>query len=176
MTGGGAMTRVTILVALAAAALAAGCLDTVIPLHAASSTPTGSEVAGLPVYDMAHTYAADPTTDGGAPVRFKDLQAQFDKMGCTASTCHGGTQVPVLMGKPASNQALLNYYDLLSGCANGSPDPSDCVSPGSPAASLILLKNLATSGLTHTGGKPFASENDPTYALWLAWIAAGCPY
>ncbi|HEY2747547.1 MAG TPA: hypothetical protein VGL86_23150, partial [Polyangia bacterium] len=145
-----------------------------IPSHEpAESAGSGG---GTPVYDLGRAWPADPTTDGGTPVSFSDIQTQLDTMGCTTSACHGGTQVPVLMPKPAASLARLNYYDLLSGCANGMPDPSDCVDPIGVDDSLLLAKTCAASGVTHAGGFAFQDANDPMYQLWRGWIAAGAPY
>jgi hypothetical protein len=165
---------------LAALGLGAGCLDVVIPLHAASSTTegSGSEVGGVPIYsyDLGYVYGHDPVTDGGTPLRYAQIQATLDGLGCTTSMCHGGTQVPVLVPTPSSNVALLNYYDLVSGCANGTPDPSNCFDAKNPDTSILLTKTCATSNVTHMGGKPFKDTNDPTYQLWRGWIAADAPY
>jgi len=153
----------------------AGCLNQLVPSHQPSLSG-GDEVGGLPVFDMGHAYSQDPNTDGGMPVKYANIQAQMDTLGCTTATCHGATQVPVIIAKPTPNQALLNYFDLLSGCANGAPDPSDCIDPQHAATSLLLAKTCATSGVTHAGGSVFKDDTDPTYKLWQAWIAAGAPY
>jgi hypothetical protein len=127
-------------------------------------------------YDMGQAYAPDPVGPNGTPVHYSDVQGKFDSLGCTASMCHGGSQVPVLVPTPSANQALLNYFDLLSGCADGAPDPSDCVDPSNPGSSLLLAKVCATSGVSHLGGAAFSDDTDPTYVLWKGWIAAGAPY
>jgi hypothetical protein len=164
-------------IGLVAAVGLAGCLNQLIPKHGASSdTAPGNEVAGLPIYDMAHSYTPDPKNDAGMPVKFADIQAGLDAMGCTTAMCHGGTQVPVLAAKPNAQQMLLNYFDLLSGCANGAPDPSDCIYPTNVAESILLAKTCATSGVMHAGGAAFKDDTDPTYQLWKAWIASGAPY
>ena len=162
-------------VVLASTALVAGCLNQIIPSHEA--TATAGSGGGTPVYDLGHAWAADPVGDGGMPIHYSDIQAQLDTLGCTTSSCHGGTTPPVLVPKPTDNSvALSNYYDLLSGCANGMPDPSDCIDPVKPDGSQLLLKTCATSGVTHAGGDPFKDDTDPTYQLWRAWIAAGAPF
>jgi hypothetical protein len=153
----------------------AGCLNQLVPSHQASAS-SGDEVEGLPVVDMGYTYGKDPTTDAGAPVKYATIQAQMDTLGCTTATCHGATQVPVIIAKPTANQALLNYFDLLSGCANGAPDPSDCIDRQHASTSLLLAKTCASSGVTHMGGSVFKDDTDPTYQLWQGWIAAGAPY
>jgi hypothetical protein len=166
---------------LATSGLVAGFLIQLIPGHSSSSStdnPSGSEVGGLPIYqyDMGHVYGKDPVSDGGTPVKFADIQAKFDSLGCTTATCHGATVVPVIYPKPTANQALLNYYDLLSGCANGAPDPSDCIDTTNAGNSELLAKTCATSGVMHMGGFPFKDDTDPTYVMWKGWIAAGAPY
>jgi hypothetical protein len=155
--------------------MAAGCLNQLVPKHQ-SSDPVSIEVGGVPVYDMAHSYAQDPVGDGGTPVKYADVQAQMDTYGCTTTMCHGATQVPVIVAKPTANQALLNYFDLLSGCASGAPDPSDCIDPARAETSLLLSKTCASSGVAHMGGSVFKDDTDPTYQLWKGWIAAGAPY
>ncbi len=160
---------------LAAALLVAGCLNQIIPTHA--PPPSEASGGGTPIYDMGHAWAADPVGDGGAPIQFKDIQAQMDTLGCTTSACHGGTTPPVLVAKPTDNAvALSNYYDLLSGCGTGAPDPSDCIDPVGVDDSLLLAKTCAASGVAHMGGYAFKDSSDPTYKLWRGWIAAGAPY
>jgi hypothetical protein len=160
---------------LAATGLGAGCLNQLIPSHAPESA-SGSG-GGTPIYDMEHSYAPDPVGDGGVPIRFSDIQTQLDTLGCTTSMCHGGTTQPVIVAKPTDNAtALSNYYDILSGCADGMPDPADCIDTVAVDDSLLLAKTCATSGVTHMGGDPFKDGTDPTYMLWRAWIAAGAPY
>ncbi len=168
------MKRVAVLVA---AFLGAGCLEAMGAGENPDAGPTPSAVGGVPIYaeDMGHAYAPDPVVSG-APVHYSDIQAQLDSLGCTSSSCHGGTQVPVLVAMPSASAALLNYYDILSGCADGAPDPSDCIDTIGVVDSLLLAKTCATSAATHAGGKPFAGTDDPTYVLWKAWIAAGAPY
>jgi hypothetical protein len=168
------MRPLLIAVALASLALVAGCLDQIIPSH--DPIDTAGSGGGTPVYDMGHNWPTDPNNDGGTPMHFSDVQTQLDNLGCTASTCHGATQVPVLTAKPSASGALLNYYDLLSGCADGTPDPSDCIDPIGVDDSLILGKTCAASGMAHAGGFAFKDATDPMYQLWRGWIAAGAPY
>jgi hypothetical protein len=168
------MSPVVVLLALF---LSAGCLNDMGAGENPDAGPTPSSVGGVPIYaeDMSHAYAPDPVVNG-APVKYSDIQAQFDSLGCTSSSCHGVTQVPVLVATPPANVALLNYYDLLSGCADGMPDPADCIDTVGVTDSLLLAKTCAASSITHAGGKPFPGPDDPTYVLWKGWIAAGAPY
>ncbi len=167
------LARITFV--LASAGLVAGCLNQLIPAHEA--TATSGSGGGTPIYDMGHSYAPDPVGDGGMPIKYSDIQTQFDSLGCTTSMCHGGTTPPVLVATPTDNSvALSNYYDLLSGCATGMPDPSDCIDPVKVDDSVLLAKTCATSGVPHMGGAPFKDDTDPTYQLWRGWIAAGAPY
>ena len=160
---------------LLSSVLVAGCLNQIIPSHEATQT-TGSG-GGTPSYDLGRDWPTDPVGDGGMPIHYSDIQAQFDKMGCTTSQCHGGTTQPVLVPNPTDNSvALSNYYDLLSGCANGAPDPSDCLDPVKVDDSLLLTKTCMASGVAHMGGYVFQDATDPTYQLWRAWIAANAPY
>jgi hypothetical protein len=167
----------TLAILVVATGFAAGCLDLVVPAHQAPPQTMPDPPGGTPNYDMGHSYAQDPTTDGGVPLSYNDIQVQFDSLGCTTSNCHGGTQVPVLLPKPADKSvALSNYFDLISGCGNGTPDPSDCFDVDQPDNSLLLLKTCAASGTTHMGGSVFQDNTDPTYKLWRGWIAAGAPF
>jgi hypothetical protein len=164
---------------LATISLAAGCLNMIIPQidNGGASDMAANTAVGTPLQDLAYTYAPDPTTDGGVALHYADIQKQFDSLGCTTTACHGVTQVPVLSANPTTDAALkVNYFDLLSGCGDGVPDPSDCIVPHAPAMSLLLAKTCATSGVDHAGGKPFADDTAPMYQLWQAWIAADAPY
>jgi hypothetical protein len=158
----------------------AGCnlLGAVIPRYVTPTDAGPSTAEQIPFQDLATTYARVPLGDGGVPIGFAHIQAQLDGLGCTTANCHGGTQVPVLSAKPTMNaKLLLNYYDLISGCANGTPDPSDCLTLQVPAQSILLTKTCVTdSTVMHAGGKPFANEQAPVYREWLGWIAAGAPF
>ena len=163
----------------ATAMLTAGCLNQIIPqIDNGNKGDLGVKTyGGTPVMDLAFAYAADPTTDGGVAVHFQQIQEQFDSLGCTTSQCHGGTQQPVLTASPTAETVLrANYFNLIDGCATGTPDPADCVDTHNAAQSLLLAKTCATSTVDHAGGKPFADDTAPTYQLWQAWIAAGAPY
>ncbi len=159
------MFRLTIVLVLS------GCVGDLVEL-----TP-GS--APLKSGDMAQTQAADLTSagsnDGGAGgnadmaqaaalVHFDPtIQADIDSLGCAASSCHGGTQVPLLVATPISATDKTNNYDHFKAEAMMG------------AMSNVLVKNLAGSGVTHTGGSNFASTQDPIYQRWLAWINQGNP-
>ena len=161
----------------ATATLTAGCLNQIIPRYDNAGDMSAKTAVGTPPQDLAYTYAPDPTTDGGVAVHYALIQAQLDSLGCTTSACHGVTQVPVISAHATTDAALkANYFDLLSGCADGSPDPSDCIVPRKPSMSLLLVKTCATSGVDHAGGKPFADDTASIYQEWEAWIAADAPY
>lgn len=169
------MRALLVSLGLASAALVAGCLNQIIPTH--DATTTQGSGGGTPIYDMGHQWAADPVGDGGTPIEFKDIQVQMDKLGCTTTMCHGGTTPPVIVASPTDNAVMLNnYYDLLSGCGTGAPDPSDCVDPIGVDDSVFLTKTCQASGVAHMGGYVFQDSTDPMYQLWRGWIAAGAPY
>lgn len=94
---------------------------------------------------------------------FPDIQSDIDTVvGCSATGCHGGTQIPVLkMGATAAND-LGNYTNIMNDVNLTAPDQSP-----------ILTKNLP--GASHGGGAKFTGTNDPTYKRWLGWIQAGAP-
>ena len=164
---------------LATTTLAAGCLNQIIPQvdNGSKGDMAVNTVAGTPLQDFGFAYAPDPTTDGGVAVHFAQIQAQFDSLGCTTSQCHGGTIQPVLSSSPTAETVLrANYFNLIDGCADGTPDPADCVDTQAAAKSLLLAKTCATSGVDHAGGKPFVDDSAPMYQLWQAWIAANAPY
>lgn len=96
-----------------------------------------------------------------------DIQADMDRLTCTNSICHGSCVMTTPMclvamaSKPADEMA--NYTQVMPRASGG-------------MNALILQKNLATnSALTHTGGKPFTNNMDPTFVKWLGWINAGAP-
>src|SRR5690348_14711978 len=88
--------------------------------------------------------------DGGTQsVKFNpDIQLDIHNLGCAAATCHGGTQIPVLKDATDTATVMQNYTNFLSEANMG---------VGSP----VLTKNLASSGVTHGGGKPFSTQSDP---------------
>lgn len=94
---------------------------------------------------------------------FPDIQADIDSIGCSATGCHGGTQIPVVkMGATGGTaQGDTNYTNFMNDVNLTAPDQS-----------LVLTKNLP--GASHGGGSKFAGgTNDPTYKKWLGWIQAG---
>jgi hypothetical protein len=153
--------RSPLLILLAAAA---GCLPS------ASFSGPGSSQADL----GAGTDAASPATSGpngatGTAYFNPDIQADLDKLGCTASACHGANSSPQIIAKPASAADWQsNWTNIHIDCTT-----LDCLGGG--ASSLLLTKPLQ-GGPSHTGTKPFASTSDPTYQRWLAWLTAGAPY
>jgi hypothetical protein len=127
--------------------------------------------------DMAQPPQAQPdlsgggTTGGGgnadlaepAPHFNPTIQADVDSLGCSAASCHGGTQVPVLKRLPITQADIdANYAAFKAEAMNG-------------AQSNILVKNLAGSGVSHTGGSSFTNTQDAVYQRWLAWINGGTP-
>jgi len=123
--------------------------------------------------DMAQQQQVDVdlATGGGgnadmaapAPHFNPTIQADIDTLGCSAASCHGGTQVPLLKRLPVAQADIdSNYAAFKAEAMNGEQ-------------SNILVKNLAGSGVTHTGGSSFANKQDAVYQRWLAWINGGTP-
>ena len=107
---------------------------------------------------------AAPTDMAAPPVHFDPtIQADIDSLGCSAASCHGGTQVPILVRMPAAATDKTNNYDHFKSEAMMGE------------LSNILVKNLVASGVTHTGGSSFAAKTDPIYQRWLLWIEQGNP-
>jgi hypothetical protein len=123
--------------------------------------------------DMANTQVPLPDLSQGQqspgdmampPPHFNPtIQADIDSLGCTASSCHGGTQVPVLKRLPTAQADIDANYNAFKAEANKGE------------MSNILVKNLAGSGVSHTGGSNFANKQDVIYQRWLAWINGGTP-
>ena len=91
-----------------------------------------------------------------------DIQKDMDKLGCTASTCHGQmASNPMKLVPNATAMAdLMANYQLVSAETSGG---SSC---------KLLTKAL---GMAHGGGTIFQSTSDPTYVKWLGWVNAGAP-
>lgn len=112
---------------------------------------------------------SDQAGSVGAAYFNPDVQGDLDRLGCTASACHGGSSSPVILASPSTTADWTsNYNDIRVDCTT-----LDCIGGGTN--SLLLTKPLVAS-IPHTGTKPFASTSDPTYQRWLAWINAGAPY
>jgi hypothetical protein len=135
----------------------AGCVGDLIEL---SPTPNKTD-GGAGTADLAQ-----PGQEGGAtlmPKFFPDIQGDIEGFGCTASSCHGGTQVPIEKSGPTTQADKdANYMGFHQRAMAG-------------AMSLVLLKTLAGSGTSHSGGSFFTTTSDPKYVKWLAWINSGAP-
>jgi hypothetical protein len=131
------------------------------------------DVAVAPPGDMAEapdllTQAdlAPPADMTLVPPYFFDptIQNDINALGCASSSCHASTS-RILVPNPKTAADVDNNYQALLGDSQAG------------ATSLLLTKNLATSGVVHaagiTGTKPFLSTSDPTYQRWLVWINAG---
>lgn len=104
--------------------------------------------------------------DGGAgnnAVYFDpDIQQSMDKLGCSSGGCHGDAATPMhVVALAAGGNADANWAEVMPRTMNG-------------GASLLLTKPVDASGVTHDGGKLFASDS-ATYKQWMAWIKAGAP-
>ena len=133
---------------IACVLLSAGCVGDLIDL-----TPRdGGGLADL-------TGGGNPDMAGGGTLSFatdinKDVTSPMGT--CSASTCHGGTQIPLLKDNDAAN----NYTNFKAEC-----------NATMPAMSAVLTKGLP--GAAHTGGSYFTGTNDAKYTKWLNWISGG---
>jgi hypothetical protein len=99
------------------------------------------------------------------PVFFPAIQMDLDALACSTAQCHGSGATPMKVTPMPSGDAALraNYIEVKARAQMG-------------AMSLLLVKSLEGSAVTHIGGKRFASTGDPVYQRWLAWIDANAPY
>jgi hypothetical protein len=140
---------------VAAVIALSGCIGDLIEI------PTGPKTDGGTTADLAG--AVDDSGPPLMPKFFPDIQGDIERLGCTAAACHGGSQVPNEISMPLTQTDKDNNYNGFKMRAMMGE------------MSLVLQKNLAGSGVVHTGGTAFASKADPTYQKWLAWINAGNP-
>jgi hypothetical protein len=107
--------------------------------------------------------APDLTTVTPAVPFNPQIQTDIDALGCSAASCHGGTQIPILKRMPALPADITaNWEQFKTASTQGENSPN-------------LVRNLAGSGVTHTGGAVFASKQDEIYVRWLNWINGGMP-
>jgi hypothetical protein len=148
--------------------LMSGCVGDLVELTPGSRTDLSQiqAIADLtpPVggEDMGGTNVQPDLTTPAVPFN-PQIQADIDALGCSAASCHGGTQIPVLKRMPAlAADITANYEAFKSASTMGESSPN-------------LVRNLAGSGVTHTGGASFASKQDVIYQRWLSWITGGMP-
>src|SRR6185436_10810829 len=149
---------------LASLLLLSGCVGDLVELTPGTRTDM-AQASTSPDLTMGGTTGGGGNADlAEPPPHFNPtLQADIDALGCSAASCHGGTQVPVLKRLPVAQPDIdANYAAFKAEAQNG-------------ATSNILTKNLAGSGVSHTGGTSFAATSDPVYQRWLAWINGGTP-
>ena len=144
--------------------LMSGCVGDLVELTPGQRTADMANTPVGPSPDLSQGPTQQPADMAQPPPHFNPtIQADIDSLGCTASSCHGGTQVPVLKRLPtATADITANYNAFKAEAMNGE-------------MSNILTKNLAGSGVTHTGGSSFANKQDAIYQRWLAWINGGTP-
>jgi hypothetical protein len=140
---------------MALAALS-GCVGDLIEI---ATGPKGD--GGAPTADLAG--GSDDGAMAAMPKFFPDIQGDLERLGCTAAACHGGSQVPNEIPMPVTQADKDNNYNGFKMRAMMGE------------MSLVLQKNLAGSGVVHTGGTAFAAKTDPTYQKWMTWINAGNP-
>jgi len=165
------LARWTRMLRLTLVLLLGGCVGDLVELTPGLKTTNGVDMAQAPA---AGDLAQAPTGDDGGTTAPGDLaqptvhfdptiQTDIDTLGCSAASCHGGTQVPLLVRMPVAATDKQNNYDHFKAEAMMGE------------MSNILVKNLVGSGVSHTGGSAFPSKSDPTYQRWLLWIEQGNP-
>ena len=144
--------------------LMSGCVGDLVELTPGSKTTVDMANTQVEQPDLAGMQQQETPDMAQPPPHFNPtIQADVDSLGCTASSCHGGTQVPVLKRLPTAQADIDANYAAFKGEANMGE------------LSNILTKNLAGSGVTHTGGSSFVNKQDAVYQRWLAWINGGTP-
>lgn len=143
--------------------LISGCTGDLVEIGPAAKADLAGSGGGPPP-DMSQGQGPGGEMGPNAAKFFPDIQADVDRLGCTAGGCHGGTQIPVMKMGAVAGSGDANYTNIMND-----------INTTAPAQSPILTKNLMGSGQTHGGGTKFSSTSDPTYQKWLGWIAAGAP-
>jgi hypothetical protein len=138
-----------------------GCVGDLVEL----TPPMHPDAGATPQPDLSNGNPNPGSDGGGTPqsVKFNpDINNDILMLGCAAATCHGGTQVPLLKNASDATSIMANYNSFTPLANTGANSP-------------VLTENLSTSGITHTGGKPFADTSNAVYQRWLGWINAGNP-
>lgn len=108
---------------------------------------------------------AGGTSGGGAATAVyfdPDVQTAMDKLGCSASDCHGDPTTPMhVVALANGGSAATNYTEVVARTQGG-------------ATSLLLSKPVDGVMMAHQGGKLFATTS-ATYQQWLEWIKGGAP-
>jgi len=146
-----------------------GCVGDLVELTPGARTDL-AQAQGMPDLtppptggDGGMNESPDLTTVTPAVPFNPQIQADIDALGCSAASCHGGTQVPVLKRMPALAADITANYEAFKAASVGGENAPN------------LIRNLAGSGVTHTGGASFASKQDVIYQRWLAWGNGGTP-
>ena len=144
--------------------LMSGCVGDLVELTPGNNRPADMATTPVSQPDLSNGNPQQPADMAEPPPHFTPtIQADIDSLGCSASSCHGGTQIPLLKRLPTAQADIDANYNAFKGEANMGE------------MSKILTKNLAGSGVTHTGGSSFANKQDAIYQRWLAWINGGTP-
>src|SRR5262245_59172750 len=129
-----------------------GCVGDLVELT--PGAPKVDMAQAQPQPDLSGPAAADgpgassPDLAQPVPPFNPQTQTDIDTLGCSAASCHGGTQVPLLKRMPLPQADITANYEAFKAESMGGE------------SAPVLVRNLAGSGVTHTGGSSFASKND----------------
>src|SRR3954452_20568411 len=100
--------------------LMSGCVGDLVELTPGQRTG-GGDLATTPVSqpDLAGAQQPEPADMAQPPAHFNPtIQADIDSLGGPASSCHGGTQVPLLKRLPTAQADIDANYAAFKGEAN----------------------------------------------------------
>jgi hypothetical protein len=122
-----------------------------------------NDLAPVGTDDGSTQPAADGGGGGGTPKFNPDIMDDLRAMGCLGG-CHAPAvaQQPIMQDSTDPTVISQTYDNVKARAMNGENSP-------------ILTKLLATSTVTHGGGKPIPNTADARYVRLLAWINAGNP-
>jgi len=139
--------------------LTPGCVGDLVELSGRDQGVSSPDLAG-PTPDMG---GGGGDGGGGGPSFANDINPDLvtGAFGCSAASCHGTTQVPLL--KDGAGEVTNNYTSFKTRATLGE-------------MSLVLTKLLpiAEGGIAHSGGNSyFTNKQDAKYVKWLSWVNGG---
>lgn len=114
-------------------------------------------VANLDPSDFSGANQTAAKCEGVSNSFVNDVVPIFTEKTCADASCHGAGS--------AGGMTLTGTNDEIFDAVTSRVSTSD------PASSLILRKG--TGGLSHGGGQPITSVDDPAYVTIFCWISAG---